>query len=410
MSLGGVAGKMIHVWSASGEEQLAIPVGRLHNVRQIKQELYRLLKVPRFRQRLLHDSGPLDDDVPLEGPIDLQSLVLPFADSTEEQVKELTVAAANGDVARVERLLQRPQDPMLMLHGDPKTLPIWIANHYRRAEIVGLMIEAAVSPDLTSTSGDTLLNIACKHGNWDMARMLLEALADANLGARGFIGRTPLQVVCERKHVSEDVVRLLLTSRADVAEPLGFCCTQGRVEVLKLLLEVNSDIDRCNDVGETPLWQACEHGHVEAARLLLQSGAGRLPATHRCRRLLANHSFRLDLERLLLEAGGNTDWNNHLGELLLWLACGSGRVDLVRLLLQANADVGWCNHLGDTPLRLACELGHVEVERLLQDASGTYVATANMAVAASVDGVASHKKLHFEQTCFGSLSGCSSTL
>ena len=39
------------------------------------------------------------------------------------------------------------------------------------------------------------------------------------------------------------------------------------------MLEKGADVDRAMESGATPLYIACEKGHVDAARLLLEKGA-----------------------------------------------------------------------------------------------------------------------------------------
>lgn len=40
-------------------------------------------------------------------------------------------------------------------------------------------------------------------------------------------------------------------------------------DVAKLLLERNADVSKCGDDG-TPLYVACERGHIDVVRLLLE--------------------------------------------------------------------------------------------------------------------------------------------
>ena len=51
-------------------------------------------------------------------------------------------------------------------------------------------------------------------------------------------------------------------------------CQGGHLEVVRLLLERGAAVDaKDGDMGETPLMKACYNGHVEAARLLLEKSA-----------------------------------------------------------------------------------------------------------------------------------------
>ncbi len=50
-------------------------------------------------------------------------------------------------------------------------------------------------------------------------------------------------------------------------------CEHGRVDAVRLLLEKGAEVDRAKEDGATPLIIACHQGHVGAARLLLEKGA-----------------------------------------------------------------------------------------------------------------------------------------
>ena len=57
------------------------------------------------------------------------------------------------------------------------------------------------------------------------------------------------------------------------ATPLFIACQEGHVEAARLLLEKGADVNRPTEKGWTPLFIACWKGHVDAARLLLEKGA-----------------------------------------------------------------------------------------------------------------------------------------
>ena len=61
----------------------------------------------------------------------------------------------------------------------------------------------------------------------------------------------------------------------DDSTALMFACEKGHVEAARLLLEKGAAVDAQDENGVTPLMTACEEGHVEVARLLLEKGADR---------------------------------------------------------------------------------------------------------------------------------------
>ena len=168
--------------------------------------------------------------------------------------------------------------------------------------------------------------------------------------------------------------------------------------------------------GHTPLYVACQHGHVDAARLLLDKGAdvtradkeGRTPldiAKHpplfrrraaqvnlsgfeRLVALLEEHyaaKFPLhavartgdvDAMTRLLDDGAAIDQTTENGTTPLWIACEHGHADLARLLLERGAEVDRAMKNGQTPLIIACRNGQVDAARLLLE-NGAEVDRAN---------------------------------
>ena len=88
----------------SGEALTSIPVEEIHDVRGLKQRLNQLHGLPpRFRQRLLLHGEMLEDTAKLDSPMDLDLVVLAFADVSQSEVDNLSFHAEEGIVAEVVR-------------------------------------------------------------------------------------------------------------------------------------------------------------------------------------------------------------------------------------------------------------------------------------------------------------------
>lgn len=90
-------------------------------------------------------------------------------------------------------------------------------------------------------------------------------------------GRTPLHDASERGNI--DIVRLILDTEPDVnAEnwqkitPLHLAASYGRIEVVQLLLERGANIDAQDSNGMTPLHRAAFQNHSEIVQFLISSG------------------------------------------------------------------------------------------------------------------------------------------
>lgn len=71
-----------------------------------------------------------------------------------------------------------------------------------------------------------------------------------------------------------DIVKLLIAHNADVNAqcatgntPLMFACGSGHVEVVKELLKHGANVEDQNENGHTPLMEAASAGHVEVAKV-----------------------------------------------------------------------------------------------------------------------------------------------
>ena len=89
----------------------------------------------------------------------------------------------------------------------------------------------------------------------------------------------------------------------------------------------------------TPLYIACQNGHVDAARLLLEKGA--------------------EVDRAVSEG-------YYKGQTPLYAACQNGHVDAARLLLEKGAEVDRANKWGERPLSIAKRKGHSSIVALLE--------------------------------------------
>ena len=86
----------------SGEAVTSIPVEEVQDVKGLKQRLNQLHGLPpRFRQRILFHGETLEDTVMLNSPMNLDLVLLTFADVSQRQVEDLAYAAEQGSVSEV---------------------------------------------------------------------------------------------------------------------------------------------------------------------------------------------------------------------------------------------------------------------------------------------------------------------
>ncbi|KAM0429271.1 hypothetical protein ACHAPT_006485 [Fusarium lateritium] len=132
--------------------------------------------------------------------------------------------------------------------------------------------------------------------------------------------------------------------------PVHLGAYSGSVQVLDLLFTPTGDLDRQNKAGGTSLGIACDQGHADAVRWLLDHGFR--DQTGDALHLSARHNH-VDCIAILIASGSNVNAKRAGGNTPLHVAAKSGAWKAVSRLLQAGADPNCTNHQGMTPLAMA---------------------------------------------------------
>ena len=361
---------MLRVCNASGKELAAIPVAELTDVRNLKRHLQGVCGVTRFRQRLLDGQQNLEDELELESPADLQLVLLPFCNVSEDETRMLADAARSGDAQQVEEFLQKPLHPDGVWHGLRRSMkrrrilqararesepPIYWACKNRNIEVVRLLLEAGAATDIAIADFEDspLLATALRDGDLDFAGLLVQAGANVNKAIHVETAgeSTPLELSAANGNI--ELMRMLLRHGADAAHDHGALTRAsdgGHVDAVRLLVRAGASINRALELSSA-------NGHVELVRLFLDEGAD--PANSQALMEASGNGHVVIVERLL------TARANMGGALAA--ASGNGHLQIVQLLLKAGADSNQAQRF-DTPLGMASGAGHMEIAQLLLQA------------------------------------------
>jgi ankyrin repeat protein len=175
-------------------------------------------------------------------------------------------------------------------------------------------------------------------------------------------------------------VKYLLTTQKDCEQgvyyyenttPLYVACQNGHVEIVKELLKVSRiDINKKNKAGEAALTSACAKGYVDIVKELLKepkidvnikNSSGGTPLIFACQ----NGDIEIAKE-LLKNSQLDVNCMNESGGTALILACQNGDIDIVKELLNnSKIDVNKSTKEGMSPLSIACCNGHYEIIEIL---------------------------------------------
>jgi len=141
------------------------------------------------------------------------------------------------------------------------------------------ILDAGIDVDACdATARETALMVASGGGNMEVVRYLIERGADIN--AKSCEGSTAIMPAVHRNRA--DIVGLLISKGAKVNyaietgykfTPLQLACQLGHVEIVKCLLDAGARVNVTATDGSTPLISAAFKGHHDVVQMLLDKGA-----------------------------------------------------------------------------------------------------------------------------------------
>lgn len=305
-----------------------------------------------------------ESELPESEAIEYQ-LKMQEAKRFRQQANALTEAIQKKDIKTVQQLLEEGVGEYYKpfsysFHSVPA--PLIVAVESESKELVDLLLRFGAYIDTTdSDRGDiSPLMMAVEKGNLEIATLLLERKANVNISARNSI----YPLILAAYMGNPELVRLLLQYGASINEYSFYYYHEVEEK------EVNF-LERHR--GHTALHFACQNGHAEVAKILLEKGADIEANSHMYTPLmLAVSEGHLDIAKLLLDNGAKPNVSLVTGKTPLMMASEKGDVDMIALLLKRRAhinartpsdlDIPQNNY---TALHFAEENGHLKAIELL---------------------------------------------
>ncbi|KAL9601010.1 MAG: hypothetical protein Q9219_002832 [cf. Caloplaca sp. 3 TL-2023] len=271
----------------------------------------------------------------------------------------LLTAARQGDSIAVELALAEGAD--VNAKGPEGTAAVHIATLHGCTDIVELLIACNADVNIQTTpQGDreqrkfqgrrTALHWAADKGFEDIARLLIDN--GAEIDAKNYSGRTPLQEAVKTANIGFGVTRLLLERGASIAiyddegwTPLHQAAFGGNSTLIETLVEKGCDIEA--QTSDSTFWNSSRF--CRATPLFLAAGSGREAAV-----------------RTLMAHGANIRCRNLAREMPIHVASWRGFATIVRIMLEAGVGIEEKDfQVDETPLLKAACMGKVNVLRLL---------------------------------------------
>lgn len=281
----------------------------------------------------------------------------------------LHIASAAGDLDCVKALLENGADVNAKDYSE--FTPLINAAINEHADVVKELVANNADEKALNLDRKILLHKAAQFGDLENVKALLKKGVDVN--AEDEIGRTPLLRAAITGYA--DVVKELFAHKADPdpktgvsnGGPLHQAVKYGNLEVVKVLLANNANIDAVGPLGLTPLHEAVYYGHLEIVKVLLAKNAnpyvvsklGTMPFH------VAVEKRNLEMVKVLLAHKVDLNAGNKEQETPLHIAVEKGYSEIVEVLLANNANPDATDTSGRTPLYLAVEKRNLKMVEVL---------------------------------------------
>lgn len=187
-------------------------------------------------------------------------------------------------------------------------------------------------------------------------------------------------------------INVSVGSRIGVISPLHLAAGTGDIQMVEELIRIGADVNKINDLGETPLYEVSRLD-IEMAQLLLSHGVDINWGNNRGETCLHKAtSYRYPrMAQFLLEHGASINQTDNNGQTPLHWVFQDGDLETLQLLLSYGADVNCANNLGDTPLHKAVRYGPVDRVGLLIE-YGAHINQINKKGKTPLDCVSFHRE------------------
>ena len=308
------------------------------------------------------------------------SALIAAADSDKCSCQVLELLISNGvHINEIIEVSQRDSNPIKFTgHASPLAAAVSRNNE----EAVKLLLEHGADPNLVNGTFCTALMSAVSIDSPTILEYLFAYGADVNITIAPCNTETADGVVSALQRAScygtENMVRILIAKdtlmsvdhpKAKFRTALQAASFMGRAEVVKILLELGSDVNARGGLYGSCLQAAACRGYTEVMKILIDAGAeidesdvGKYGSAL----IGAILNYKIDGVSLLLEAGANPSLKTRsVYQYPLQAAADLDYCDIVQMLCDFGADVNSRGGKFHTALQASAKHGFLTVMEIL---------------------------------------------
>lgn len=197
-----------------------------------------------------------------------------------------------------------------------KLQDIIVNDVYNPQKIIKLINNMTyVDQPLYSHTGN-LLETACSHNNYDVAKLLIDKGANVTVTPHG---ERPLEYACQRENLK--IVKLLVENGADINYPhkakgpiISTAIFSENKQIFDYLVKNGADIFAKNNNNATTLMTAASRNNLDIVKYLLKNGLNINDSDDNGNQALSYcTSDNLDIIQYLLDNGADIDHRDQLG-------------------------------------------------------------------------------------------------
>jgi ankyrin repeat protein len=291
---------------------------------------------------------------------------------------QATDASGNSAMHRAASKGQREAVKLLIKHGgkinavnNRKETPLYLAAASGHKKTVNLLVKNGADTSIIAKNKTSPLSVAITNGHQQSALALSNRRLD-----RASIHRALLLAI-QNKMDNLGVRLIKVDSRVNRADSknrsaLWYSADLGLRKVTVALIQIKqTPINLADTNGYTPLARAVSNGHLDIAKLLINSGASVNTVTGEKNTILmlAVLSGKNEITDVLLTRDIDLDAKNFAGDTALILAAATGQEAAVSSLIKAGADMLARNLDDQNAYQIAISSGHNKIADLIKENS-----------------------------------------